>query len=253
MTLGQLPATHTENKMKAYILLLALGLVACWSTVAKADPCGVTISDSIDVLNDLADAPDKRVPPALLRDASAVIIAPDIVKAGFIVGARHGHGVMLIRQKDGWSDPIFVTMTGGSVGWQAGIESTDLFLIIRNAKSLDRIIRGAGKLTLGGEASVAAGPIGREMSAATDAQLKAEILSYSRSRGLFAGIALDGDTIQVDNPSNDKFYGQRRVKVSDIVAGKMDLPKDAATLKARLTHWTGEARPAPPPADSPKK
>ncbi len=236
-------------------LLFTAGLLACWPALAGAAPRSATIDNSIDVLDDLADAPEKRVPPALLRQASAVIIAPDVLKGGFIVAGRHGHGVMLIREKNGWSDPIFIQITGGSVGWQVGVQATDLFLIVRNGKSLNRILRGAGKITLGGDASVSAGPVGRELSVATDAQLKAEILSYSRTRGLFAGVALDGDTIQVDNLANDRFYGKRRVKVSDIMSGKLDAPKEAGTLKSRLSHWSGDSpgtRPAPPPADGPR-
>jgi lipid-binding SYLF domain-containing protein len=232
-------------------LLLATLLLLPAST-ALAGPKDYTVEDSIDVLDDLASAPEKRIPPALLREASAVIIAPDVMKGGFIVAARHGHGAMLIRQKGGWSDPIFVTLTGGSVGWQAGVSATDLFLVIRNEKSLDRILRGAGKLTIGADASVAAGPVGRDASAATDAQLRAEILSYSRSRGLFAGVALEGDTLQVDHLANDRFYGKRKVTVGDIVAGKVEGPKSATTIKNRMMDWSGEgtsSRPAPPAAD----
>jgi lipid-binding SYLF domain-containing protein len=232
--------------MKARYLFAALAVAACPSFVV-AEPRGGTADDAIDVLDELADSPDKRVPPTLLRDASAVIIAPDVVKGGFIVAARHGHGVLLVRKKDGWSDPVFVTLTGGSVGWQAGVAATDLFLVIRNGKSLDRIMRGAGKLTLGADASVSAGPVGRDASAATDAQLRAEILSYSRSRGLFAGVAIEGDTLQVDHLANDRYYGKRRVAVADIVAGKEDAPKSAATLKHRLAEWSDEVRTVRPP------
>jgi lipid-binding SYLF domain-containing protein len=241
--------------VKTKYLFVALAL-ASMASIVSAEPRGVAIEDAIDVLEDMADSPDKRIPPSLLRDASAVIIAPDVVKGGFIVAGRHGHGVLLIRQKGGWSDPVFVSLTGGSVGWQVGVSATDLFLVIRNAKSLDRILRGAGKLTLGADASVAAGPIGRDASAATDTQLRAEILSYSRTRGLFAGVALEGDTLQVDHLANDRFYGKRRVSVADIVAGKEVGPKSAATLKYRLTEWSGEdraVRPPPPGADKPAK
>lgn len=243
--------------MKKWLLVAAL-IPLAWPLCADAGPRGNTVEDAIEVLEDLAAAPEKRIPPALLRDASAVIVAPDIVKAGFIVGGRHGHGVLLVRNKaGGWSDPVFVTLSGGSVGWQAGVQATDLFLIIRNERSLDRILRGGGKLTLGAEASVAAGPIGREASAATDAQLRAEILSYSRSRGLFGGIALDGDAIVVDHIMNDRFYGERRIRVSDIVAGKARPPKQAEILKSRLAEWSGETtttkRPPPVSVDPPRK
>jgi lipid-binding SYLF domain-containing protein len=239
--------------MKARYLFAALA-VAAWPTFVVAEPRGATVDDAIDVLDELSDAPDKRVPPTLLREASAVIIAPDVVKGGFVVAARHGHGVLLLRKKDGWSDPVFVTLTGGSVGWQAGVAATDLFLVIRNGKSLDRIMRGAGKLTLGADGSVAAGPVGRDASAATDAQLRAEILSYSRSRGLFAGVSIEGDTLQVDHSANGRYYGNRRVTVADIVAGKEDTPKSAATLKHRLAEWSDDVRtvrPAPPGVDKP--
>jgi lipid-binding SYLF domain-containing protein len=230
-----------ETSMKRRLPLFVLSLVAALPAVSNAGPGDAsTIDDAITVLDDLAGAPEKRIPPKLLQEASAVIVAPDIVKGGFIVGARHGHGVLLVRNKDGWSDPVFVTLTGGSFGLQAGVSATDLFLVIRNARSLDRIFKGAGKLALGADASVAAGPIGREAAAATDAQLKAEILSYSRSRGLFAGVALDGDTIVVDHAANDRYYGKRKVTVADIVGGKVDSPKEAGVLRAKLSDWSRE-------------
>ena len=230
--------------------LLILSAVAALPTTVTAGPAGpASVDDAIEVLDDLAAAPEKRVPPKLLQDASAVIVAPHVVKGGFIVGARHGHGVLLVRTRGGWSDPVFVTLTGGSVGLQAGVSSTDLFLVIRNGRSLDRIFKGAGKLTLGADASVAAGPIGREAAGATDAQLKAEIWSYSRSRGLFAGVALDGDTVVVDHEANDRFYGKRKVTVGEIVAGTAGAPKEAAILRSRLAEWSGDSlTPVPPPA-----
>jgi lipid-binding SYLF domain-containing protein len=227
-----------------------LSILATFPAAALAGPEErSTVDGALEVLNDFATAPEKRIPPKLLQDASAVIVAPDVVKGGFIVGARHGHGVLLVRQAGGWSDPIFVTITGGSFGLQAGLSSTDLFLVIRNARSLDRIFKGAGKLALGADATVAAGPIGREASAATDAQLKAEILAYSRTRGLFGGVALDGDTIVVDNSADERFYGKKKVTVAEIVAGTVTSPKDAGILRARLGEWSGESLlPAPPPA-----
>jgi lipid-binding SYLF domain-containing protein len=243
--------------MKSRLVILTLVVAGSIAPSAFGGPKGSTVEDAIDLLDELCDAPEKRIPPALLRDAAAVVIAPDVLKGGFIVAGRHGHGVMLIRQKGGWSDPIFVKLTGGSVGWQVGVQATDLFLVIRNKKSLDRILRGAGKLTLGGDASVSAGPIGRDVSVATDAQLRAAILAYSRSRGLFAGVSVEGDSLQVDHLANDRFYGQRRTTVADIVDGKLEAPKSGAVLVSRLTEWSGESstppRPAPPPAVDPKK
>jgi lipid-binding SYLF domain-containing protein len=228
--------------------LCVLSVLAALPTTLIAGPTGsASVDDAITILDDLATVPEKRVPPKLLQDASAVLIAPDVVKGGFVVGGRHGHGVLLVRQKGGWSDPVFVTVTGGSFGFQAGVATTDLFLVIRNARSLDRILKGAGKLTLGADASVAAGPIGREAAGATDAQLKAEVWSYSRSRGLFAGVALDGDAIVVDHEANEKFYRQRKVTVADIVGGTVATPKEAAVLRARLADWSGDTPTLPPP------
>lgn len=238
--------------MKPYYLFAAFTLPIAWpAPAAAAPPAGAVVEDAIDVLDDLAGSPDKRVPPNLLRDAAAVVIAPDVVKAGFVVAGRRGHGVLLVRTKAGWSDPVFVTLTGGSVGWQAGLAATDVFLVIRDARSLDRIFRGGGKLTLGADASVAAGPVGRDVKGATDAQLRSEILSYSRSKGLFAGVALEGDSIQVDHLANDRYYGKRRVTVPDIVTGKVDAPRAAGTLRGRLDDWSADEparRPPPPPA-----
>jgi lipid-binding SYLF domain-containing protein len=226
--------------------MFALTLAAALPAAAVAGPPDrSTVAESIEVLDDLAGAPEKRVPPRLLQDASAVIVAPDVVKAGFLLGARHGHGVLLVRQKGGWSDPVFVTLTGGSFGLQAGVSATDLFLVIRNARSLDRIFRGTGKLALGADATVAAGPVGREVAGATDAQLQAEILAYSRTRGLFGGVALDGDTILVDHAANERYYGKRKVTVAEIVAGTAGAPKETGFLRTRLAEWSGDAPPPP--------
>jgi lipid-binding SYLF domain-containing protein len=230
--------------------LFVLSAIAAVPVTAGAAPRDRSVVDeAVEVLNDLAAAPEKGVPPRLLQDASAVIVAPDVLKGGFVLGARHGHGVLLVRQKGGWSDPVFVTLTGGSVGFQAGVSATDLFLVIRNTRSLDRVFEGTGKLALGADATVAAGPVGREVAGGTDAQLRAEILAYSRTRGLFGGVALDGDTILIDHAANDRYYGKRKVTVGEIVAGAVTAPKDAAVLRARLAEWSGDAVvPPPPPA-----
>ena len=237
--------------MRRHLPAFILTLLAVAPAAADGPGDRYTVVGALDVLDDLAAVSEKRVPPKLLQDASAVLIAPDVVKAGVLVGLRHGHGVLLVRQKGGWSDPIFVTLTGGSFGFQAGLTATDLFLVIRNGRSLDRIFKGAGKLALGADATVAAGPIGREAAAATDAQLKAEIWAYSRTRGLFGGVALDGDTIVVDHVANERFYGKRKVTVADIVGGTVAAPKEAGVLRARLGEWSGEAPVLPPPPTGP--
>lgn len=225
-------------KPRMFVLLAALGLG--WAAAASAAPRDrYTVDDSIDVLDTMIANRQFKLPPALLRDAHAVIIAPDVVKGGFLAAARHGHGVLLIRNKDGWSNPILISITGGSFGFQVGLQATDVFLVLRNPKSLDRILRGNGKLTLGVDVGVAAGPIGKELTAATDAQMRAEILSYSHSRGVFAGVALDGDTLRIDWTANDRYYGMRGLTVADIVGNKVQAPAKVATLWDRLGRLSG--------------
>ena len=179
-----------------------------------------TLYDATVILADLSNIPAKGIPPALMADAHGVIIIPRVVKAGFVIAGSGGHGVVMARDKDKrWSDPVFVNFGGGSVGFQAGVESTDVVLVFRDRKSLDRLLEGKGKVTLGADASVAAGPVGRQAMAGTDAKLEAEIVSYSRSRGLFAGVALDGSVIRPDANTNAMFKGDMRPGVAKQVAG----------------------------------
>lgn len=177
------------------------------------------IDDSIEVIKNIVSIPEKGVPPALLRDASGIAIIPGVIKAGFIVGGRYGTGILMVKKKDGgWSYPCFITIAGGSIGWQIGVESIDIVLVFKNERSIDRIV--SGKFTLGADASVAAGPVGREASAATDVQLTSEIYSYSRSRGIFAGLALSGAVLSIDDDANEKFYNRKDIRPREIFAGK---------------------------------
>jgi lipid-binding SYLF domain-containing protein len=211
-----------------------LPLSSAWSAPRDRS----TVEDAIDTLDELAKVPEKCMPPALMRNAHAVIIAPNVIKGGLVVAARHGHGVLLVREQDGsWSNPVFVKITGGRVGFQIGVQATDLFLVFRDRKSLERLMRGAGKLTLGADASVAAGPLCRGASADTDALLRADILTYSRTRGIFAGVALEGDTLRIDWPANEKFYNQRDLTVPEVLSGKVGTPEPAAALRATLARW----------------
>jgi lipid-binding SYLF domain-containing protein len=218
--------------MKSRTLLLpaVLVLVLAWVPQARAGGKeAARVASAAEVLESLVRIPEKGIPPALLREAHAVAIFPDVVKAGFILGGRHGHGVLLVREPSGfWSNPIFLTVTGGSIGWQAGVQGTDLVLVLRTPRSVDRLLQGRGKFTLGADASVAAGPVGRELAAATDVQLKAEILSWSRSRGLFGGLSLSGDSVRVDWDANGRFYGNPHVTPADILANRGILLPEAA-------------------------
>ena len=162
--------------------------------------------NAIRVLAEIQNIPEQAIPDKLLDEARAVVVIPDTIKAGLVIGGRRGHGLMSVKTPDGsWSSPVFIKLTGGSIGFQAGVQSSDVILVFRNDRSLDNIVNG--KFTLGADAGVAAGPVGRSASAATDGQLKAEIWSWSRARGLFAGVALDGAVLQIDDAANLEAYG----------------------------------------------
>jgi lipid-binding SYLF domain-containing protein len=167
-----------------------------------------TVEAASDVLREIMAIPANAIPESLLAEAQGVAIIPGMVKGAFVVGVRHGKGVMVARDASGaWRAPVFITVTGGSIGWQAGLESTDVVAVFRNRRGVDWLMRG--KLTLGADAAVAAGPVGRQASAATDAMLKAEIFSYSRSRGLFAGLAIDGAAMLINHRANAAYYAPR--------------------------------------------
>jgi lipid-binding SYLF domain-containing protein len=159
------------------------------------------------VLAEIQAIPESAIPDKLLDEAKAIVIVPDTVKAGLVLGGRRGRGLLAVRTADGdWSNPSFVTLTGGSIGFQVGVQSADVVLVFRSQRGLDSIVNG--KFTLGADAGVAAGPMGRNAAAATDGQMKAEIWSWSRARGLFAGVALDGAVLSIDDKSNEAVYGQ---------------------------------------------
>jgi lipid-binding SYLF domain-containing protein len=198
-----------------------------------------TLWSASEVLDELRDIPLKGIPPALLGSAQGVAIIPHVVKAGLIVGGRFGEGLVMVRNADGtWTNPVFVSLAGGSFGWQIGVQSADIVLVFRTRKSLDRILQGKGKLTLGADVAVAAGPVGRQAEAGTDARLQAEIYSYSRTRGLFAGLALEGAAILNNARANEEFTHHPRPE--DIQA--------AERLKGQLAVLSGlPAVTYPPP------
>ncbi|HBG08175.1 MAG: hypothetical protein A2075_18260 [Geobacteraceae bacterium GWC2_58_44] len=201
------------------LAMIALLLVGFWATTALAKNEAKKVKESAQVLSEIMKIPEKGIPPVLLRDAKAVAIIPRVLKGAFVVGGRHGTGVLLVRGEDmRWSDPLFVSITGGSVGWQVGGTSTDLILVFKNLKDVEGLLKG--KFTLGADAAVAAGPVGRKASAATDVMLQSGILSYSRSRGLFAGVSLEGAALLVDDDANAAYYGKEGIASADVLAGK---------------------------------
>jgi len=191
------------------------------------------VADAADVLDQLSRIPEKTIPPNLLSRAYAVAVIPNVVRAAFGLGARRGKGIIVVRQDDNsWSNPAFVTLTGGSVGWQIGAESTDVILVFKTRKGVDGIENG--KLTLGANASVAAGPVGRHTSFATDIEFKAEVYSYSRSRGLFAGIALEGAGVTMDRKANASFYGSTSMTPEKIFVSSPNIAPDVANTFVQI-------------------
>jgi lipid-binding SYLF domain-containing protein len=163
------------------------------------------LRDAATVFGEIMAAEDNAIPDSILGKAEGIAIFPSTIKAGFVFGGMRGRGVLSARGADGWSAPAFLTLTGGSFGLQIGGQAADIILVIRDRRGLENLVRNQFKL--GADVAVAAGPIGREAQAATDLQLRAQILSYSRTRGLFAGVTINGSTIRQDRDANRRFYG----------------------------------------------
>ncbi|MGA2936682.1 MAG: lipid-binding SYLF domain-containing protein [Syntrophobacteraceae bacterium] len=188
------------------------------------------------VIREVMDIPECAIPPSLLRRAQGIAIFPDLLKGAFIFGGRYGVGVLLVRNEDrSWGNPVFFRLIGGSFGWQVGAQSTDVILVLNSIRSLDAIC--GGKFTLGADASIAAGPVGRQAEAATDILLRAEILSYSRNRGLFVGLSLEGAVIQVDYGATAAFYNVAGLLPMEILKNpNMTAPAVAVELR-RVLDW----------------
>jgi len=199
------------------------------------------------VLGEILRMPEDSIPSKLLQEAQAIAVIPDVIKVGFVVGGRRGRGLIAIRGSDGtWSNPSFITLTGGSFGFQAGVQGTDVVLVFKTTRGVDSIVNG--KFTLGADASVAAGPVGRTAQASTDEQLKASIYSYSRARGLFAGVALDGTHLGIDNHSNQAVYGKDKTARA-IFEGRAGSGSDAVVgFRDKLEESTVKQGPEPAPA-----
>jgi len=195
------------------------------------------VEQSIEVLRDLTAQPDDGIPQYLLQRAEAIVVIPDMIRGGFVIGAKHGKGLVSVRDRgrNMWSPPAFVTMTGGSVGWQIGAQSIDLILLVMNRNGVNQLLDD--RFTLGGELSVVAGPVGRTANAATDVTLESQILAYSRAKGLFAGATLEGVSLRADDDANDAFYG-RELDMRDIaLAGA---PNSRAPII--VTQWSEAIR-----------
>jgi lipid-binding SYLF domain-containing protein len=187
--------------------VLAVALTAAAAPAANSVAETERIRKAGRVLESLVATPDSSIPKYVLERAEAIVVIPRLVKGGLVVGAEHGAGVMSVRQGGSWSLPSFVKMTGGSIGWQIGAEAVDLVLVVLNRDGVDELLRN--EFTLGAQAGIAAGPVGRSAEASTDALMSAKILTYSRAKGLFVGATFEGASLRDDVDANQTFYGKR--------------------------------------------
>ena len=235
-------------------LLSALALVCTGAAAQAQGREEARLLTANQVLNDALGSPDQFVPTRLLERAYGIAVVPDVTKVAFFFGGRRGNGVLVARDPTGhFSDPVFVNLTGGSFGFQWGVQSTDVILVFTTKRSIDRI--ASGQLTLGADASVAAGPVGRTASAGTNPTLSAEVYSYSRSRGLFVGVALDGSALTIDENADARFYDKGVVSAYDIISGAVrsnsEIAKRYLGTIARSTGADDSAPAAPVPTGAP--
>lgn len=214
--------------------------------LAARDSEAERIAKSTEVLRDLVKTPDDSIPEYILDRAEAIVVIPTLVKGGFVVGGEHGKGIMSVRRGDTrrWSPPSFVTTTGGSFGWQIGVQSVDLVLLVMNRDGVNDLLKSDFKLGVNG--SVAAGPVGRTAQAGTDARMGAKILAYSRAKGLFAGATIEGASLRDDREANERFYG-KPLSSQEIFAGGVS---GRSGLPGVVTAWRDTLERAAAPARS---
>ena len=231
-----------KNPLMVFVALLAV--VAALPAVARAtdkDDDVSRIENSARVLREIMNTPDKGIPQELLEKTKCIAIIPGSVKFAFVLGGEYGRGLATCHTANGWSAPIFLAVEGGSVGYQIGGSYTDLVLLFMNDRALDHLL--TDKFKLGADASVAAGPVGRHASANTDIALHAEILSYSRSRGIFAGVSLNGTVVHADKSGNEAMYGNNESRRA-IISGRVPVPPSAHSLLSEISRYVLEAKAA---------
>jgi lipid-binding SYLF domain-containing protein len=219
------------KKIMSLLLMSVIGLVGtlAWAGSAREDTVD-RMQKSVDVLHAVMATPDKGIPEEVLSGAKCIVVVPDLIKGGFIIGGKHGRGVASCRTPEGWSAPAFVSIGGGSWGLQIGVEGVDLVILVMNDRGLQHLL--SSKFELTGEGSVAAGPVGRHASAGTDWKMNTEALTYSRSKGVFAGLTLEGAVVEQDNDSTRAIY-DKNMSFRNILSGKASTPPSAdAFLKA---------------------
>jgi lipid-binding SYLF domain-containing protein len=212
--------------MTAVVCLVALACTNASAGTGREDTVD-RLQKSVDVLHSIMSTPDKGIPEEVLSNAKCILVVPDLIKGGFIVGGKHGRGVATCRTADGWSAPAFVSVGGGSAGLQIGLEGVDLVMLVMNDRGFQHLL--SSKFALTGEGSVAAGPVGRHASAGTDWKLNTQVLTYSRSKGAFAGLTLEGAVVQQDNDSTVAIYG-RKLRFRNILSGRVNTPESGAAF-----------------------
>jgi lipid-binding SYLF domain-containing protein len=243
--------------VSGYLLGIVLGVGLLGTAMAETSRQDERLAKATQVLNEMQSSRDQNVPAWMLERAYGVVIVPDVIKVGLGLGGRRGNGVLVIRHPNGqWSNPVFVSLTGGSFGLQMGVQSADVMLVFTSRESIEGIV--GGKVTLGADASVAAGPVGRQTAAGTDIGFTAQVYSYSRTKGLFAGIALDGSAVTIDKRSNAAYYNRQDVLASEIIANKTPAPASAQPFIAGLDRMlstasatTAQSQAEPTPASTP--
>src|SRR5215471_6367229 len=225
--------------MKKYVALLLVASMAsfAWAGTAKEDSAD-RLQMSSEVLTQISNAPDKGIPEEVLQHAKCIAIVPHLVKGGFVFGGKHGRGVASCRTAEGWSAPAFISVGGGSWGLQIGVEGVDLVMVVMNDKGMQQLL--SSKVQVSGEGSAAAGPVGRHASAGTDWKLDTQMLTYSRSKGAFAGLTLEGAVIQQDSDSTTAVYG-KDVPFKSILTGKVSTPEGAKPFVDAVTTAGGQA------------
>jgi SH3 domain-containing YSC84-like protein 1 len=225
--------------MKKVLLLTLLVSLCSFSFAADEETkAAERVQAAADVLNDIQGAPDKGIPQEVLSSAECVAVVPSMLKGGFIVGAKYGRGLASCRTEKGWSAPAFFVVTGGSFGFQIGGQAVDLVMLIMNKDGMKHLL--SSEFALGADASVAAGPVGRHAEGNTDWKMRAEVLTYSRARGLFAGISLNGAQIKQDKDSTREFYG-RMVPFRTSLTGEIEPPAGANAFLTSLSQWAQAA------------
>jgi SH3 domain-containing YSC84-like protein 1 len=218
----------SNTSLRATVLLFVLALLL---PAAAGAQVVARLETSLQVFDEVMGIPEKAIPADLLKKAECLAIVPGLKKGAFVVGAKYGRGFVMCRTDGHWSAPAGIVIEGGSVGFQIGGQEIDVFLTVMNPRGVDRLL--SSKFTLGADASVAAGPLGRGASAQTDARMTAEILTWSRSRGVFAGVSLEGATLRGDEDANRDLYG-RKITVREIVTSNLPVPPAAQALVDRI-------------------